>query len=125
MDRKTVEHLRSAVEMCGFDFDEIISRHTNKRDYTDLRSIIWTILQDETGDSALTIGRHFGWNRTTVFCSIKKARELKEYDRTFRDFYDSVYGYYINFESAESYEEIRHDENEHEGVGETLDEQTG
>lgn len=101
MDEITVRHLREAVNMCGYDFDDIVSTHTNRQIYTDLRSIIWAILKDETGDECRVIGNRFGWNRSTVFCAIRKARDLKDYDRKFRSLYDSIYGYYIHFESTE------------------------
>ena len=99
MDEVTIRHLREAVNMCGYDFDDILSRHTNRQIYTDMRAIVWAILQEETGEGCLAIGRRFGWNRSTVFCSIKKALDLRDYDRDIRGLYDSVYGYYMNFES--------------------------
>ena len=98
IDDVTVAHLRGAVGMCGYDFDEVVGNHTNRRVYTDLRAVIWVIVQEETGATAKAIGDRFGWNRSTVFSSLVKARELREYDRDFRGLYDSVYGYYSYFE---------------------------
>lgn len=120
MDEITIEHLRSAVNMCGFDFDDIVSSHTNKRAYTDMRAIIWHILQSETGASYAQIGKRFKWNRATVFYSLNKAHELREYDREFCNLYDSVYSYYMHFESTAGNEENGFESAVSEGVGESL-----
>lgn len=100
MDEVTIRHLREAVNMCGYDFDGIMSTHTNRQVYTDMRAVVWDILQSETGEGYKALGDRFGWNRSTVFSSIRKSRDLRDYDRGFRDLYDAVFGYYIYFESA-------------------------
>lgn len=99
LDELTVTHLQEAAEICGYDFDLMMSTRTNRREYADFRSIIWKLCADETGAKPMEIGRRFGWERSTVACAIMKADELVEYDRVFRDIYDAIYGYYMDRES--------------------------
>lgn len=91
------DNLYRAFSMCGYDLDEVMTDHTRRRGYTDLRSIAWDIFQKESGWNSVLIGSYFGWNRSTVFCAIEKSKQLKYADRNYRDLYDSIYGYYINF----------------------------
>ena len=88
--------LHSAFEYCGYDLDAFMGTKCRERTITDLRSIAWTIYQDSTRYSAQQIALDFGWNRCTIFCSIKRARELRELDRNFADMFDSVHGAFIN-----------------------------
>ena len=102
LDEGTVAHLRQAVELCGYDFDEVMSNHTRLRTYVDIRSVVWEICATETAAFPGEIGRRFGWNRSTVSYAIDKARELREYDRQFRSLYDSIYSFYMVLESNDT-----------------------
>lgn len=125
LDDLTVEHIKAAVEMCGYDFDEMMFNHTRKRTYVDIRAIIWEICHTETGAMPKEIGRKFGWNRCTVYYSIGKARELCEYDKDFRNRYDSVYGYYMALESNEGNDERESIKDVDQGTGSPMVEEEG
>lgn len=95
MKRELYEQMRAALELCGYDFDEVINAHCRKRYYTDLRSIIFDICEREKGLVASQMGEIFGWNRSTVHCSLKRAKSLYKYDRAFSNTYDAIYGAYM------------------------------
>ena len=117
LDDLTVEHIKYAVEMCGYDFREIIRNHTRKRTYVDVRSVIFELCQAETGAMPKEIGNKFGWHRCTVYYSIGKAKELREYDKQFRDMYDSIHSYYIMAESIAEDDGREHNEDVNQGPG--------
>lgn len=121
LDEVTIRHIKEAVEMCGYDFVEMMGNHTRKRAYTDIRAIVWSLCHRETGAMPGEIGRRFGWNRCTVHHSVNKAGELREYDKTFRDIYDSIYGYYMAIESYEA----EFNEYPDPGTGEDMDGEKG
>ena len=100
MRGRTVDNLREALSLCGYDLDEIIRSRTRKRTYVDLRSIVWTIYQHELARNTTQISRAFGWSRDTVQYGLMRANHLMKSDRTFRDMYDAIYGHYMAVKSA-------------------------
>lgn len=97
IEGKTIRDLRSALEFCGYDLDEIMGNHTRQRTYTDLRSIVWSIYCSEQNLSCGQAGRAFGWDRTTIHYAVSRSSELRKYDRVYADMYDSIHSAYILF----------------------------
>lgn len=91
---KTVDGLRFALEFCGYDFDDVMTNRTHKREYADLRSIVWSIYQSELCRTTGQVGRAFGWGHATIYCALKRAKELRKVDPAFNAKYDMIYGYY-------------------------------
>jgi len=94
--QKVLKALDKAVSFYGYGLDSLFSNRTRKREYTDLRAIVWLIYQEHTQLSETQISSDFNWNRGTIFNAIRRARELKEYNRNFSDMYDSIQGVFSN-----------------------------
>lgn len=94
--RKIIDALRSAVDYCGYDFDTVMSKGSRQRIYSDLRSIIWSIYQEQTGLNFRKVGDDFDWGYTTVFYATERVKDFRKVDRDFADMYDSLYGAYVN-----------------------------
>lgn len=88
---KTIENLRFAFEFCGYDLDEIMRHDSKRRYYADRRAVAWCIYQEELHRTCGQIGRAFGWNYSTVYCGILRAKRLLSCDRDFSNLYDSIY----------------------------------
>ena len=101
IEGKTIENLRSALEFCGYDLDEIMTNRTRRRTYTDLRSIVWSIYCNERNLTCGQVGRAFGWDHSTIYYSLSRARDLRKTDRVFADMYDSIHGAYLAYSSKE------------------------
>ena len=95
MKKEIIDQFRAVLEFCGYDYDEVLSNHSRKRVYVDLRSIIFHICNRERHLAPSQIGQIFGWNRCTVFCAIEKVYSLRKVDRVFNDMYDSIHGAYM------------------------------
>jgi chromosomal replication initiation ATPase DnaA len=95
MKKELIERFRAVLEFCGYDYDEVMGNHCRRRILVDLRSIIFYICHWDKHLSASQIGEIFGWNRSTVFCSIEKVPGLCRNDRAFSNMYDSVQGAYM------------------------------
>ena len=93
---QAVIDLRDALAICGYDLAEIMGNRTRRREYTDMRAIVWTIFCDQTKANISQAGRAFGWDRGTIYHSIVKARNLIHRDRFFADEYDSILGAYVD-----------------------------
>ena len=89
--KRVLKALRSSMESCGYDLDSVMGAKCRERTLVDLRSIAWSIYKVETSYSCQQIAEDFGWDRTTIFCAIRRANELKKVDRNFADIYDTIF----------------------------------
>ena len=111
---QTIVNLREAMEFCGYDLAEIMGNKTRRRDYTDLRKIVWCIFSEELRVGPSQIGRAFGWDRATIHIAISKAKDLLKTDRLFADMYDSVLSAYRAIEAKNEEENGQQCETESE-----------
>ena len=100
MTGKIVEDLRFALGYCGYNLDEIMTSRRRTRIYADLRAIVWSIYQSERSCSSGQVGRAFGWDRATIYCALRRNRQLLRVDKEYVSLYDMIYGYYQQAEAA-------------------------
>ena len=105
--KKILSALGVALDYCGYDLDAIMGTKCRERSLVDIRSIVWSIYKNETGCSCLQMAGDFNWDRSTIYCSINRAEELRRFDRNYADMYDSVHGAYINALAAEEEKQER------------------
>ena len=98
--RKIMDALALALDYCGYDFNEVVSKKSRQRIFSDLRSIIWSIYQEETELPFRQVGMDFNWDRVTVYHAMARAKDFRKVDKNFADMYDSVYGAFLNAYSA-------------------------
>lgn len=101
----TLGNLRAALSFCGYDLNEVMENRTRKRQYVDLRCIVWYIYCEERRMSPGDASRVFGWNRSTIHCALAKVPSLRKTDKVFCDMYDSINGAYLNYAHKEGQEE--------------------
>ena len=102
--RKIIDALRGALNYCGYNYDEVVSKKSRQRIYSDLRSIIWSIYQTEADLPFKQVGIDFDWDRITVYHALARAKDFRKVDRNFADMYDSIYGAYLNAYSSKQEE---------------------
>ena len=89
---RIMQALRDALEYCGYDMTELLGNKTHRRIYADLRAIIFSVYKTATQATELQLRYDLGWDRTTIWYSIRKAEELRKADINFADMYDSIEG---------------------------------
>lgn len=92
---KTADSLRTALTRCGYDIDDVMTNRTHRREYADLRSIVWSIYQSELCKTPGQVGRAFRWCRSTVYSALIRTRQLRETNPPFAAKYDMIYGYFL------------------------------
>ena len=109
--RAALGALRAALDYCGYDLSAIMGTKCRERSVVDIRSIAWAVYKAETGYSCQQLAQDFNWDRTTIYCSVRRANDLRRYDRNFSDMFDSVQGAFINALSAEQEKAKKGDSN--------------
>lgn len=97
----TMGNIRDALNYCGYDLNEVMGNKSRKRLYADLRSIVWSIYCKERNVTSGQASRAFGWDRTTIYCSLSRVHGLRLTDRVYSDMYDSIYGAYLAYASKQ------------------------
>ena len=98
--------LRSALDYCGYDLDEVMRTKSRKRIYSDLRSIVWTIYCGAQNVTAGQASRAFGWDRATIYCAMARVQGLRKSDKVYADMYDAIFGAYMAYSTRDCEEAV-------------------
>lgn len=100
---KSANAIRLAFRDCGYDLDEVMLSTSRPREQADLRTIAWSIYQQELHRTYAQVARAFGWHKATVWCALKRMDSLYQGSKDFRELADKIserYQYHISNDST-------------------------